>query len=512
MTIPFEVEKLTEGGRTLGGNVLEAAILSLRTHPNPAVQAKVDAAVRAIAAKPGSGNRGFEAAVTYFQTTGKRDLLDLAIKNAEALYDEFKRTNPPFNGGERDALNCSQLYRVTQDKKHLDLAKHYLDIRGLENSVGRSRHNQSYKPVVDQSEVVGHAVNCVTLVLSMHDVGVLTGLKEYTQAAQRMWTDAVTKKMYITGGVGSTGHEGFGEPYVLPNISAYAETCAVLMFMTLNQRMFMATGDSKYIDVMERGMYNNALSGISVSADHFFYVNRLSSAGDGRDLRWQRASLECCPPEHGPLPGADAGLHLRAGPEGFRLRQPLRLQRRVVQGRRQGDRAVGAERDAVWRQDDDRRDRAGGSDGRDQAAHPRLGPGRSLSRRPLLLRVASRAAGPDLRQQDEHHRDAGSHGLRDDLARVEDGGSRSTSSSRWRSARCRRIRRSRPTAAAWPSSAARSSTARSGRIARAGASSTCCSTAAAQLATSTDPSLFGGVPIIRTEARLMTQPELPRSR
>ena len=154
----------------------------------------MDAAVQAIAAKPGSGNRGFEAAVTYFQTTGKRDLLDVAIKNAEALYDDFKRTNPPFNGGERDALNCSQLYRVTQDKKHLDLAKHYLDIRGLENSVGRSRHNQSYKPVVDQSEVVGHAVNCVTLVLSMHDVGVLTGLKEYTQAAQRMWTDAVTQE------------------------------------------------------------------------------------------------------------------------------------------------------------------------------------------------------------------------------------------------------------------------------------------------------------------------------
>jgi uncharacterized protein len=296
VTIPFEVEKLTEGGRTLGGNVLEAAILSLATHPNTAVQAKVDAALRATAAKPGSGNRGFEAAVTYFQTTGKRDLLDLAIKNAEALYDDFKHTNPPFNGGERDALNCSQLYRVTGDKKHLDLAKHYLDIRGLENSVGRSRHNQSYKPVVDQSEVVGHAVNCVTLVLSMHDVGVLTGLTEYTQAAQRMWTDAATKKMYITGGVGSTGHEGFGEPYVLPNISAYAETCAVLMFMTLNQRMFMASGDGKYIDVMERGMYNNALSGISVSADHFFYVNRLSSAGDGRDLRWQRASLECCPP------------------------------------------------------------------------------------------------------------------------------------------------------------------------------------------------------------------------
>src|SRR6185436_16915529 len=90
--------------------------------------------------------------------------------------------------------------------------------------------------------------------------------------------------------------EGFGEPYSLPNISAYSETCAVLMFITLNHRMFMATGDGKYIDVMERGMYNNALSGVSATGRRFFYVNRLASAGDGRDTRWERASLECCPP------------------------------------------------------------------------------------------------------------------------------------------------------------------------------------------------------------------------
>jgi hypothetical protein len=102
--------------------------------------------------------------------------------------------------------------------------------------------------------------------------------------------------MYVTGGVGTTGNEGFGEPYVLPNISAYAETCAVLMWMTLNQRLFQATGDSKYIDVLERGMYNNALSGVSAEGDEFFYVNRLASAGDERNARWKRASLECCPP------------------------------------------------------------------------------------------------------------------------------------------------------------------------------------------------------------------------
>lgn len=297
VTIPFEVQKRADGsGRGFGGGVLEAAMLSLRTHPNPALQAQVEARVRAMAQAAPSGNGTFEIAATWFTLTGRRDLLDPALKAADALYDDFRTRNPPFSGGERDAMNCVQLYRVTHDRKHLDLAKHYLDIRGLENSVNRSRHNQSYKPVREQREAVGHAVNGVTLMVSMADVGVLTGLRDYFTAAQTMWADAVERKMYITGGVGTTGNEGFGEAYSLPNISAYAETCAVLMFITLNHRLFLATGDAKYIDVLERGMYNNALSGVSATGNRYFYVNRLASAGDGRDERWERASLECCPP------------------------------------------------------------------------------------------------------------------------------------------------------------------------------------------------------------------------
>jgi DUF1680 family protein len=298
VTIPFEVEKLSASGsgRGFGGGVLEASILSLATHPNPALQAKVDARIQAMKQAGANGNNGFEIASTYFAVTGKRDLLDHSIQAASALYESFKTKHPPFNGGERDAINCVQLYRATHDKQHLDLAKHYLDIRGLEDSVNRSRHNQSYKPVLEQSEAVGHAVNCASLMVSLVDVGALTGLKPYFDAGHRMWNDAVTRKMYLTGGIGSTGNEGFGEPYSLPNISAYSETCAVLMFITLNHRLFLATGDSKYIDVMERGMYNNAIDGVSASGNRFFYVNRLASAGDGRDLRWERASLECCPP------------------------------------------------------------------------------------------------------------------------------------------------------------------------------------------------------------------------
>jgi hypothetical protein len=296
VTIPFEVEKLSDLEDGFRGNVLEAAMLSLKTHANPDLEARVEARVAQLNARRTRSNADFEAAATRYFTTGRRDLLAPAIATAGLIYDDFVKNNPPFSGGERDAINCLQLYRATRDRRHLDLAKHYLDIRGLENSAGRSRHNQSYRPVLEQTEAVGHAVNCVTLLVSLVDVGVLTGLREYFDAAARMWTDIVTRKMYVTGGVGTTGNEGFGEPYVLPSISAYAETCAVLMFITLNHRLFLATGEGRYIDVMERGMYNNALSGVAASGDRFFYVNRLASAGDGRDTRWQRASLECCPP------------------------------------------------------------------------------------------------------------------------------------------------------------------------------------------------------------------------
>jgi DUF1680 family protein len=316
VTIPLEVRKFVSGEREFGGNILEAAILSLKTHPNAALQAQVDAQIRATAQAAARGNSGFEVAATLFTVTGRRELLDRAIAGADALYDEFAKTNPPFSGGERDAINCVQLYRVTHDKKHLDLAKHYLDIRGLENSVNRSRHNQSYTPVLNQREAVGHAVNCASLIVSLTDVGVLTGLKPYLAAAQAMWTDAVTRKMYVTGGIGTTGNEGFGEAYALPNLSAYSETCAVLMFATLNHRLFLATGDSKYIDVMERGVYNNALSGVSTGGDRFFYVNRLASAGDGRDVRWERASLECCPPNLVRFLASMPGLVFAQGPAG----------------------------------------------------------------------------------------------------------------------------------------------------------------------------------------------------
>jgi hypothetical protein len=300
VTIPQLAERVRDPGDGLTGNTLEAAIHSLQTHPDPALRARVEARVReltrAMAERARPSNAGFEVAAAWHAATGDRAILDAAVRNAAALYEDFATHERPFSGGERDATGCLALYRTTRDRRHLDLAKHYLDIRGLESSVNRSRHNQSYRPVLEQREAVGHAVNCVTLMVSLADVGVLTGLRPYLDAAQRMWADAATRKMYVTGGVGATGNEGFGAAYVLPNVSAYSETCAVLMFLTLNHRLFLATGDARYVDVLERGMYNNALSGVSTAGNRFFYVNRLASAGDGRDVRWERASLECCPP------------------------------------------------------------------------------------------------------------------------------------------------------------------------------------------------------------------------
>jgi DUF1680 family protein len=300
VTIPFEFQKFEERNARVNNNVLQAAIYSLRTFPDPVLQAKVDASMQQIGVAHNAGglprNDFFEVAAAYYTCTGNKVFVQRATETAATLYQAYSNSNPPFSGGERDAINCIQLYTITKDKRHLDLAKHYLDIRGLPNSTNRSRHNQSYEPVLQQTAAVGHAVNCVSLMVSLADVGTLTGLNEYFATANRMWLDAVSTKLYITGGVGSSGNEGFLGPYELPNLKAYSETCAGIMFSTLNHKMFLATGDAKYIDVLERAMYNNVIDGVSASGDHFFYVNRLASAGDGRDLRWQRASLECCPP------------------------------------------------------------------------------------------------------------------------------------------------------------------------------------------------------------------------
>jgi hypothetical protein len=291
---------------------------------------------------------------------------------------------------------------VTHDKKHLDLAKHYLDIRGRQDSVNRSRHNQSYRPVLEQREAVGHAVNCATLMVSLADVGVLTGLNEYFVAAERMWTDAVERKMYITGGVGTTGNEGFGEPYVLPNISAYSETCAVLMFMSISHRLFLATGDSKYIDVMERGMLQQRAVG-RVDGRRSILL-RQPARERGRRTRPSLAAgvARVLPAESRAIPRVDAGVCLRAGTGGIDLRQSLRLERSAVHRGRSAAHACRRQRNAVGRRLEDFRARG---DGVRSAIKLRIpGWARNVARagRSLFVRRQTCGTGGDCREREGH--------------------------------------------------------------------------------------------------------------
>jgi DUF1680 family protein len=236
----------------------------------------------------------YEAATAYYQATGKRKILDIAIKSADLVDREFgygKIEN--FPGHQEIEIGLVKLFRTTGEKKYLDLAKFFLDIRG--KGIGeKTTYNQSHLPVVEQTEAVGHSVRGAYMWTGMADVAALTGDQAYIDAISKIWEDVVYKKLYITGGIGAEGgHEGFGGPYELPNEKAYCETCAAIANVFWNHRMFLMTGDAKYIDVLERSLYNNVLSGVSLSGDRFFYPNPLQSNGQHERSEW--FGCACCP-------------------------------------------------------------------------------------------------------------------------------------------------------------------------------------------------------------------------
>ncbi|HOW31794.1 MAG TPA: glycoside hydrolase family 127 protein, partial [Bacteroidales bacterium] len=172
---------------------------------------------------------------------------------------------------------------------YLELAKYFLDIRK-----GGEEYNQAQKPVTEQDKIVGHAVRATYMYSGMADVAAIKGETAYTAALDKIWDDLIGTKYYITGGIGSSGsNEGFGEPYDLPNMSAYCETCASIGLVYWNYRMFLLTGDSKYYDILERTLYNALLSGVSLSGDHFFYPNVLESRGQHERSPW--FGCACCP-------------------------------------------------------------------------------------------------------------------------------------------------------------------------------------------------------------------------
>jgi hypothetical protein len=238
----------------------------------------------------------YEAAVAHFQATGKKTLLDVATRNADLIRREFapgKWQNPP--GHEGIEIGLCKLYRATGDKKYLDLAKFLIDVRGRpETHRLYGPHYQDHQPVVEQDEAVGHAVRAGYLYCGMADVAALTGDESYLKAIDRIWENVAFKRLYLTGGIGaSRGGEAFGKNYELPNKSAYNETCAAIANALWNYRMFLLHGEAKYLDVLERVIYNGFLAGVGLAGDTFFYPNPLAS-----DKRYERSEwfdCACCP-------------------------------------------------------------------------------------------------------------------------------------------------------------------------------------------------------------------------
>jgi len=322
--------------------VMEGAAYSLSLDPDPELEKYLDSLIEIIAAAqeedgylyaartvdpenpaPGAGpgrwtrlrgshelyNAGhmYEAAVAHYLATGKCTFLDVAVKNADLLVKEFgpnKRRD--FPGHQEIEIGLAKLFRVTGNKEYLKLAKFFLDERGYAHDGGlypesspfaiynQKKYMQDHKPVLEQNEAVGHAVRASYMYAGMADVAALTGNVEYVRAIDRIWENVVSKKMYLTGGIGARHtSEAFGDNYELPNFTAYTETCAAVGNVMWNHRLFLLHGDARYIDVMERVLYNGLISGVSLSGDRFFYQNPLESKGKYERSPW--FEVACCP-------------------------------------------------------------------------------------------------------------------------------------------------------------------------------------------------------------------------
>lgn len=246
----------------------------------------------------------FEAAAAHYRATGKTNFLDIATKNADLLVKVFgEGKNPGVPGHQIVETGLIKLYQVTHKEEYLKLARHFLDFRG--DSTKRALYgpyNQDHQPVTQQTEAVGHAVRAPYMYAGMTDIAALYKDEAYTKAVDNIWDNIVSKKLYLTGGIGAR-HEGeaFGNNYELPNLTAYNETCAAIANVYWNYRMFLLHGDSKYIDVLERSLYNGVISGVGLDGKTFFYPNPLEcdlhfkfNAG-GSLTREPWFDCSCCP-------------------------------------------------------------------------------------------------------------------------------------------------------------------------------------------------------------------------
>lgn len=240
----------------------------------------------------------YEAAVAHYLATGEPSFLDVATKNADLIYDVcITQGNDYVPGHQEIEIGLVKLYRATGDEKYLQLAKHLLDIR---SKMKDDEYSQAHLPVTEQSEAVGHAVRANYMYSAMVDVAALSGDSAYLAAIGRIWSNVVEKKLSVTGGVGASRRgEAYGENYELPN-HPYNETCAAIANVYWNHRMFLLHGDSKYMDVLERSLYNGVISGLSLDGTLFFYPNTLQHDGEstfnqGVNGRSPWFGCSCCP-------------------------------------------------------------------------------------------------------------------------------------------------------------------------------------------------------------------------
>jgi len=236
-----------------------------------------------------------EGAIAHYQATGKRNFLDIAIAYADCVCREIGEGEGQVvrvPGHQIAEMALAKLYLVTGEQKYLDQAKFFLDKRGY--TTRTDEYSQAHLPVLEQDEAVGHAVRAAYMYAGMADVAALTGDQGYIDAIDAIWDNIVTKKLYITGGIGATSNgEAFGKNYELPNMSAYCETCAAIGNVYVNHRLFLLHGESKYYDVLERTLYNGLISGVSLDGGGFFYPNPLESIGQHQRQPW--FGCACCP-------------------------------------------------------------------------------------------------------------------------------------------------------------------------------------------------------------------------
>lgn len=308
---------------------IEAIAYSLKNHPDAALQKNTDEWIDKIAAAQlpdGYLNTYYqltdlskrwtdmekhedycaghliEAGIAYYNTTKNDKLLNTATRFANHIDSAFRLQNRPWVSGHQEIeLALMKLYHHTKNDRYLQLSNWFLEQRGKGNGKGviwdkwnDPGYCQDQLPVKDQRKITGHAVRAMYLYTGAADVAAVTNDAGYITAMDSVWQDVIQHHMYITGGIGAQGtNEGFGKPYDLPNETAYSETCASVGMVFWNQRMHMLSGHSKYIDVLERSLYNAALDGLSLTGDRFFYGNPLASSGKHSRREW--FGTACCP-------------------------------------------------------------------------------------------------------------------------------------------------------------------------------------------------------------------------